>query len=169
MTALYAALGFMGAKFFGAEVNPQITLSMPKHLVVSKIALWATVMTPMTKYALEFAPFAIQLEHKLPGSMSSRAKMIVRGGVGSCLLLMILALALSVPYFEYVLSLTGSLVSVGICITFPCAFYTKICWGEISKPVMIINLCLIAFGSLIGVFGTISSSKSLVQSILTAH
>ncbi|KAE8022947.1 hypothetical protein FH972_008708 [Carpinus fangiana] len=169
VTALYTALAFMGATFFGAEVNPQITLSMPKHLIVTKIALWATVLTPMTKYALEFAPFAIQLEHKLPDSMSSRAKMITRGSVGSCLLLLILVLALSVPYFEYVLSLTGSLVSVGICITFPCVFYIKICWGQISKPAMVLNLSLIAFGSLLGVFGTISSSKLLVQSLRRAH
>lgn len=169
VTALYTALAFMGATFFGAEVNPQITLSMPKHLIVTKIALWATVLTPMTKYALEFAPFVIQLEHKLPNSMSSRAKMITRGSVGSCLLLLILALALSVPYFEYVLSLTGSLVSVGICITFPCAFYTKICWGQISKPAMVLNFSLIAFGTLLGVFGTISSSKLLVQSLRRAH
>ncbi|GLT69427.1 hypothetical protein SLA2020_415790 [Shorea laevis] len=169
VTALYTALGFMGAKFFGGEVDPQITLSMPKHLIVTKIALWATVLTPMTKYALEFAPFAIQLEHKLPDSMSSKVKMIIRGGVGSCLLLIILALALSVPYFEYVLSLTGSLVSVGISITFPCAFHTKICWGQISRPIMILNLSLIAFGLILGVVGTISSSKLLVQSLRKAH
>lgn len=48
VTALYTALGFMGAKLFGSGVNSQITLSMPRHLVFTKIALWATVLTPMT-------------------------------------------------------------------------------------------------------------------------
>ncbi|KAK7837214.1 amino acid transporter avt1h [Quercus suber] len=165
VTALYTVLAFLGAKLFGPEVNSQITLSMPPHLLVTKIALWATVLTPMTKYALEIAPFAIQLEHNLPVSMSSKLKMIIRGCVGSFLLLLILALALSVPYFEYVLSLTGSLVSIAICVIFPCAFHTKICWGQISKPLIILNLTLIAFGSLLGVFGTVSSSKALVQSL----
>ena len=165
VTALYTALAFLGAKLFGPEVNSQITLSMPPHLLLTKIALWATVLTPMTKYALEIAPFAIQLEHNLPASMSSKLKMIIRGCVGSFLLLLILALALSVPYFEYVLSLTGSLVSIAICVIFPCAFHTKICWGQISKPLIILNLTLVAFGSLLGVFGTASSSKLLVQSL----
>lgn len=159
----------MGAKLFGPHVNPQITLSMPPHLIVTKIALWATVVTPMTKYALEFAPMAIQLEHNLPHSMSSRTKLIIRGTMGSVLLLVILALALSVPYFEYVLSLTGSLVSIGICVIFPCAFYLKICWGQISRPLLLLNFTLIAFGLLLGVVGTISSSKLLIKNLNRAH
>ncbi|KAM7486388.1 hypothetical protein LguiA_002397 [Lonicera macranthoides] len=169
VTALYTSLAFMGAKLFGPQVNPQITLSMPRNLIVTKIALWATVLTPMTKYALEFAPFAMQLEHKLPRSMNPRTKMIIRGTTGSILLLVILTLALSVPYFEYVLSLTGSLVSVVICIILPCTFYTKIYWAQISKPFLTLNVILVAFGFLLGVSGTISSLKLLVRNLGRAH
>ncbi|XWS13472.1 hypothetical protein CRYUN_Cryun36dG0040000 [Craigia yunnanensis] len=169
VTALYTALAFLGAKLFGPQVNPQITLSMPQHHFVTKIALWATVLTPMTKYALEFAPFAIQLEHNLPDSLSSRMKLIIRGCVGSILLLVILSLALSVPYFEHVLSLTGSLVSVCICMILPCAFYIKLSWPQISKHLLMLNLSLIAFGSLLGVLGTISSAKLLIKSLLRTH
>ena len=155
---------------FGPEVNSQITLSMPRALILTKVALWATVLTPMTKYALEFAPFAIQLEQNiLPHSMKSRTKLIIRGSVGSILLLVILVLALSVPYFEYVLSLTGSLVSVGICMIFPCAFYIKIFWNQISRPTLILNMILIAFGTLLGASGTISSSRLLLQNLRRAH
>lgn len=169
VTSLYTALAFMGAKLFGPQVSSQITLSMPKNLVVTKIALWATVLTPMTKYALEFAPFAIQLEQRLPHLMKSRTKMIIRGTVGSILLLIILVLALSVPYFEHVLSLTGSLVSIGICIIFPCAFYTKIFWRQIARPLLLLNVILITFGVLMGAFGTFSSSKALLRSLQRAH
>ncbi|KAL3506617.1 hypothetical protein ACH5RR_031999 [Cinchona calisaya] len=170
VTFLYTALAFMGAKLFGPEVNSQITLSMPRDHIVTKIALWATVLTPMTKYALEFAPFAIQLEHNiLPPSMKSRTKTLIRASVGSILLLLILVLALSVPYFEYVLSLTGSLVSVGICSILPCAFYLKIFWNQISKPVLILNMILIAIGTLLGVSGTISSFKLLLENFGRPH
>ncbi|KAK6781375.1 hypothetical protein RDI58_023559 [Solanum bulbocastanum] len=117
VTTLYISLGFMGAKLFGPQVSSQITLSMPHDQIITKIALWATILTPMTKYALEFAPFAIELEENLPSSMKSKVKMMIRGIVGSILLLVILILALCVPYFEHVLSLTGSLVGVGICQT----------------------------------------------------
>lgn len=167
---IYTGLAFLGAKLFGPQVNAQITLSMPPHLLVTKIALWATVLTPMTKYALEFAPLAIQIEHNLlPNSMSSKTKMAIRGSVGSVLLLIILALALSVPYFEHVLGLTGSLVSIGVCVILPCAFYTKIYWGQISKPTLFFNLFFIFLGLFLGMFGTISSSKSLIKSLKKAH
>ncbi|CAD5177510.1 amino acid transporter AVT1H-like [Musa acuminata AAA Group] len=169
VTMLYTALAFMGAKLFGPAVSSQITLSMPPHLIATKIALWATVLTPMTKYALEFSPFASQLEHKLPSTMSSRARMVIRGSVGSILLLVILALALSLPYFEHVLSLTGSLVSIAISLIFPCAFYLKICWPQVSKPTVVLNGVLIVLGALLGVVGTISSSKALIQSIQRGH
>ncbi|KAH7834931.1 hypothetical protein Vadar_021075 [Vaccinium darrowii] len=167
VTMLYTTLAFMGAKMFGSEVNSQITLSMPRKLIVTKIAIWATVITPMTKYALEFAPFAMQLERNLPLSMSTRTKTMVRGGIGSLLLLVILALALSVPYFEFVLSLTGSLVSIGICIIFPCAFHIKLFWSEMSKPLLILNAILILVGCLLGLSGTISSSHLLVRNLHT--
>ncbi|XP_047982754.1 amino acid transporter AVT1H [Salvia hispanica] len=169
VTVLYTALGFMGAKMFGPQVSSQITLSMPRNLVVTKIALWATVLTPMTKYALEFAPFAMQLEQSLPPSFKSRTRMIIRGTVGSILLLIILVLALTVPYFEHVLSLTGSLVSVGICIIFPCAFYTRIFWRQISTRLLLLNLVLITFGATLGAFGTFSSSRSLIISLQRGH
>ncbi|XP_077210059.1 amino acid transporter AVT1H-like [Tasmannia lanceolata] len=169
VTVLYTSLAFMGAKLFGPEVNSQITLSMPRHLLVTKIALWATVLTPMTKYALEFAPIAMQLEHNLPLSMSSRLRMVIRATIGSFLLIGILSLALTIPYFQHVLGLTGSLVSISISIIFPCAFYMKICWYQISKPTLVLNSILIAIGFLFGVVGTISSSKSLIRSVQIGH
>ncbi|XP_072981779.1 amino acid transporter AVT1H [Typha angustifolia] len=169
VTLLYTALAFTGAKLFGPAVSSQFTLSMPRHLAVTKIALWATVLTPMTKYALEFAPFAIQLEHRLPSSLGSKTRMLIRGSIGSILLLIILALALSVPYFQYVLSLTGSLVSVGISVVFPPAFYLKIRWPRVSKSGRLLNGVIVVFGVVLGVVGTISSSKSLVQSIQRGH
>ncbi|PHU21266.1 Fanconi-associated nuclease 1 -like protein [Capsicum chinense] len=169
VTTLYVSLAFMGAKLFGPQVSSQITLSMPHDKIITKIALWATILTPMTKYALEFAPFAIELEENLPSSMKSKVKMMIRGLVGSILLLVILILALCVPYFEHVLSLTGSLVSVGICLIFPCAFYTKIFWCEISKKGLVLNVVLIIIGVFLGVVGTVSSSKLLVRSLKRAH
>ncbi|KAK9072501.1 hypothetical protein SSX86_008935 [Deinandra increscens subsp. villosa] len=164
VTLLYISLAFMGAKLFGPEVNSQITLSMPRGLVFTKIALWATVLTPMTKYALEFAPLAIQLENRFLYSMKSRTKMIIRGVIGSILLLLILVLALAVPYFQYVLGLTGSLVTTAIILVFPSTFYIKIFWDKISRPVLALNVFLVAIGFLLGVSGTISSFKLLVES-----
>ncbi|WCJ32458.1 Transmembrane amino acid transporter family protein [Euphorbia peplus] len=169
VTILYTSLAFMGAKMFGPQVSAQITLSMPRNVIFTKIALWAVVLTPMTKYALEFAPFAIQLEHSLPKSLSPKMKMIIRASVGSIILLVILALALSFPYFQHVLGLTGSLVSVSICIVLPCVFYLKISWSHISKGSLILNVGLVVFGVVLGIVGTVSSSRLLILTLLKAH
>ncbi|CAH2072581.1 unnamed protein product [Thlaspi arvense] len=169
VTALYTALAITGAKMFGPTVNSQITLSLPKNLLVTKIALWATVLTPMTKYALEFAPLAIQLERGLPLTMTDRTKLVARGLVGSTLLLVILALALTVPYFGYVLSLTGSLVSVTIAVILPSAFYLKICWDGMSKFTRAANLVFVVFGCVLGVLGSFGSSKLLVKELVRVH
>ncbi|XP_010424130.1 PREDICTED: vacuolar amino acid transporter 1-like [Camelina sativa] len=169
VTALYTALAITGAKMFGPSVNPQITLSLPKHLLVTKIALWATVLTPMTKYALEFAPLAIQLERSLPPTMTNRTKLVARGLMGSALLLVILALALTVPYFGYVLSLSGSLVSITIAVTLPSAFYLKICWDGMSKLTRAANLGFVVLGCVLGVLGSFESSKLLVKELVRVH
>ncbi|KAL0727982.1 hypothetical protein Bca4012_024075 [Brassica carinata] len=169
VTALYTALAITGAKMFGPNINSQVTLSLPKHLLVTKIALWATVLTPLTKYALEFAPLAIQLERSLPLTMTDRTKLITRGLVGSTLLLVILALALTVPYFGYVLSLTGSLVSVTIAVILPCAFYVKICRDGMSKFTRAANVAFVVFGCVLGVLGSFDSSKLLVNKLIRVH
>ncbi|CAI8598057.1 unnamed protein product [Vicia faba] len=169
VTAVYTSMGFMGAKMYGNDVQSQITLSLPPNKIITKIALWATVLTPMTKYALEFAPFAIHLEHALPNSLNARTKLVIRGCVASVLLLIILALALSVPYFEHVLSLTGSLVSVAICLVFPSIFYLKIFWGKITRFLLVLNISLVIFGFLLAGMGTISSTKLIWQTFISHH
>ncbi|KAL9232707.1 hypothetical protein vseg_007784 [Gypsophila vaccaria] len=166
--SMYTALAFMGAKMFGSSIKSQITLSMPRDIMPTKIALAATIITPMTKYALQFAPFALQLDRSLPSTMTSRTRMIIRSIIGSIILIGILSLSLSVPYFQHVLSLTGSLVSITICVIFPCIFYTKICLTEISRPLLFVNAMIIAIGSVLSTSGTISSLRSLIKAIRTA-
>ncbi|ERN20114.1 hypothetical protein AMTRI_Chr06g179250 [Amborella trichopoda] len=165
VTSLYTAIAFTGAKLFGPGINPQVTLSMPRDNVMTKIALWATVITPMTKYALEFSPIALQIENKLPSTLGPRLRMVIRASIGSMILLLILLLALIFPYFSDVLGFTGSLLCVFVSIIFPCAFYTKIFRSQLSKPIVALNLLFITIGAFFGVVGTIASGKSLLLNI----
>ncbi|XP_026459434.1 amino acid transporter AVT1H-like [Papaver somniferum] len=165
VTVFYTGLGFMGAKLFGSGVSSQVTLSMPRHLIITKIALWAVVLTSLTKYAFQLVPVASVVECKLPSSMSSKMRKFIRGTVGSLLLIFVLILALTVPYFENVLGLTGSLVSISVAIIYPCAFYIKIFRPQLSKLGLAFNVFFIIFGLFLGIIGTITSSKSLVQNV----
>ncbi|KAJ0764138.1 putative amino acid transporter, transmembrane domain-containing protein [Helianthus annuus] len=52
-TILYAGVAIMGYTMFGESIESQFTLNLPTNFLASKIAVWATVINPFTKY-----PFA---------------------------------------------------------------------------------------------------------------
>ncbi|KAI3925759.1 hypothetical protein MKX01_003318 [Papaver californicum] len=165
VTALYATLAFLGAKMFGPEVSSQVTLSMPKHLIFTKIALWAATVIPMTKYVFFTVPMASEIERRLPSSMSFKRKVFIRCASGSLLLIIVLILSLTVPYFDCVLGLTGSLVSIFVSVILPCAFYLKIFRRTISRPSLVSHLSIITVSFLVGAMGTISTARSLVKTL----
>ncbi|KAH7439313.1 hypothetical protein KP509_04G055400 [Ceratopteris richardii] len=81
---------------FGRATASQITLSMPSR---RKIVLWATVLTPLLKFALILSPL-------------SEAKDLPFWPLAFWPL----------PYFNYVVALIGSLVVISICLILP-SFY----------------------------------------------
>ena len=48
-TVLFIAAAVMGYKMFGESTESQFTLNLPQNLVVSKIAIWATVLFHLSK------------------------------------------------------------------------------------------------------------------------
>ncbi|MCL7049101.1 hypothetical protein MKW94_026112 [Papaver nudicaule] len=165
VTAFYTAIAFLGARLYGSTLHSQITLNLPRHLITTPIALGATVLAPITKYGFALVPLASLYVHRLPSTASPRKRLIIRGSIGTVLLMLICVLALTVPYFEQVLGLTGSFVSMAVAIIFPCAFYTKLFWAQISRRQLILNAFIIVIAFVIGGFGTVSSSQSLVSQI----
>ncbi|KAH9326979.1 hypothetical protein KI387_007157 [Taxus chinensis] len=165
VTAVYSGFACMGATMFGSLVESQITLNMPKHLLVTKLALWATVITPMSKYALQLSPVARELENIVASAWKPKGRMVTRVFIVSFLLLSILAMALALPYFGYVLSLTGSFLSITMSIILPCVFYIKIKRKTISVRMVLLNIFFILIGLVLSISGTIASAKNLIESI----
>ncbi|KAJ3679886.1 hypothetical protein LUZ60_016164 [Juncus effusus] len=54
-TILFAGVAILGYLMFGESTESQFTLNLPQNLVASKIAVWTTVVNPITKYP--FLPF----------------------------------------------------------------------------------------------------------------
>ncbi|KAI3831644.1 hypothetical protein MKW92_023523 [Papaver armeniacum] len=163
VATLYTFLAFLGAKMFGPGVASQFTLSMPKHLVFTQIALWAAVIVPMTKYVFLTVPMASEVERHLPAKMPLRRRTVIRGAAGSLLLIIVLVLAISIPFFETVLSLTGSFVCIFVSAILPIAFYLEIFRKKIPLPSFVIHLIIIAICFVVGIMGTIYNIRSIAN------
>ncbi|KAG8376922.1 hypothetical protein BUALT_Bualt09G0114500 [Buddleja alternifolia] len=95
--SLYAGVAVLGFLMFGEATNSQFTLNLPTNFVSSKVAGWAVVVAPVTKFAMTMTPVALALEELLPSShlTSHGVSMLIR----TILVVSTLVVALTVPYF----------------------------------------------------------------------
>uniref|UniRef100_A0A5B7B409 Putative vacuolar amino acid transporter 1-like n=1 Tax=Davidia involucrata TaxID=16924 RepID=A0A5B7B409_DAVIN len=156
---LYTGVAVCGFLMFGDSTKSQFTLNMPKKFVASKIAAWATVVTPISKYALTITPIAFSIEELLPSAQlrSHSVSIIIR----TVLVISTLVVALAVPYFEYVVALTGSALVMVVALIIPTACYLSILHGRLTK--LQISACI--FVIIVGVFCSIVGTYSAIISI----
>ncbi|KAH9736017.1 Amino acid transporter AVT1D [Citrus sinensis] len=107
---LNAGVGICGYLMFGDSIQSQFTLNFPKEFVASKVAIWTTVLIPMSKYAMTLTPIALSLEELMPSKelQSYSVSVIIR----TILAISTLVVALTLPYFGIVMSLIGSLLAM---------------------------------------------------------
>eukprot|EP01018_Ginkgo_biloba_P039226 Gb_00874 [translate_table: standard] len=90
---------------FSKGGNSLIILSMPRHTTAAKISLWATVINPISKYALQIVPVIDELEsvflrlQRRFGGSNTREE--VRDEMSYVIVVAVLAVAISLPYFGY--------------------------------------------------------------------
>ncbi|KAE8717951.1 Detected protein of confused Function [Hibiscus syriacus] len=162
-TLLYAGTAVMGYKMFGEATESQFTLNMPKDLIASKIAVWATVVNPFTKYALTLSPVAMSLEELLPSRhLKSHIYPIL---IRTLLVMSTLLVGLSVPFFGLVLSLIGSLLTMLVTLILPPACYLSILRGKVGRIQAAICIIIIAVGVVSSAFGTYSALTKIVENL----
>lgn len=165
-TASIAGLGVAGAYMFGDNTASQVTLSMPIHFISTKIVLWMTVLTPMFKFALQLSPITTALETQLyrrckaPKPMLFGMSTLVR----STALAFIAIVSMILPYFEYIVALVGSSMTMAICMVFPCLFYLRLYWDRLKIQSIIFIIVLVIFGMIIGACGTVVAMQGLINS-----
>ncbi|KAF7849464.1 hypothetical protein BT93_L0774 [Corymbia citriodora subsp. variegata] len=161
---IYIGVSVCGLLLFGDNIKSQFTLNMPQQYMATKVAIWTTVVNPMTKYALTIMPVALSLEELLPSShrKSHSLALIIR----SVLVMSILIVALSIPFFGLVMALMGSLLAMLMAIIFPCACYLKICKGRVTKLEIAACGSIITFGIFCSVIGTYSAFTDLKDKVV---
>jgi len=162
-TIMYAVTALMGYTMFGDETNSQFTLNMPKRFVASKLAVWTTVVNPLTKYALTITPVALSMEELIPTTRlkSHWISFIIRTG----LVISTLIVALSIPFFGFVMALIGSLLTMLVALILPCACFMCIAGKKITKLELILCIFIIVVGVVSAVIGTYSAVSGIVNSL----
>ncbi|KAL8258618.1 hypothetical protein R6Q59_026571 [Mikania micrantha] len=155
----YTAVGVYGYMMFGDSVKSQFTLNMPTHYVTSKVAAWTVVVAPVTKFALTLTPIAYGIEELLPPAQqnSYALSMIIR----TTLMILILLVALTVPYFGVVMALTGSVLEMLVSIIFPCACYLRLLHGRTTTLEITLCSLMIFLGLVCAIIGTYSALASI--------
>ncbi|XP_038979878.1 amino acid transporter AVT1C-like [Phoenix dactylifera] len=162
-TAMFAGVAVMGYLMFGESLVSQFTLNMPHNLVASKLAVWTTVVNPLSKYALTLTPLALSLEELIPANRrESHAYAII---IRTALVVSTLFVALSIPFFGLVMSLIGSLLSMLVTLILPCACYLSILRGKVTWTQVSLCTLIIIVGVVSSTFGTYSALSKIIQNL----
>ncbi|XP_057435997.1 amino acid transporter AVT1I-like isoform X2 [Lotus japonicus] len=160
-TAGYASMGIIGYLMFGSKVESQVTLNLPLNKISSKIAIYTTLVNPITKYALMTTPITNALKDLLPRKYKNRVTNI---SISTMLVISTVIIALAVPFFGYLMSLVGAILSVTASILLPCLCYLKISgkyknFGCEMFTIVAIILAAIAMG----ISGTYTSLLEIIH------
>ncbi|KAL9261934.1 Amino acid transporter AVT1J-like protein [Drosera capensis] len=162
-TIIYGIMAIGGYLMFGENVQSQVTLSLPVAKIGSQVAIYTTLINPITKFAVIIAPLAIGIEDRLVPFGNNRLISVL---VRTVLVLSAVIVALTIPFFGYVVAFTGAFLSVTVSILFPCLCHLKL--NPKARKLgqeLIILASILVVGSVVGVMGTYTSVRSIVDEL----
>ncbi|BFG26930.1 hypothetical protein CerSpe_132040 [Prunus speciosa] len=162
-TISYASMAVFGYLMFGSTVQSQITLNLPTRNVSSKVAIFTTLVNPISKYALMVTPIVNAAKKKFPSHYNKRFIGLL---VSTTLVISTVIVALAIHFFAYLMSLVGAFLSVTGSIVFPCFCYLKLSGTHrrFGCEVLIIG-CILLLSAAVIVFGTYTALVGILGSL----
>ncbi|XP_059447675.1 amino acid transporter AVT1I-like [Corylus avellana] len=160
-TISYGSVGILGYLMYGQNLKSQVTLNLPIRKISTKIAIYTTLILPLTKYAVIITPVATAIEETFSIGNSRFATSVL---IRTALVISTAFVACTVPFFGYVMAFIGAFTGVTLSILLPC-----LCYLKMNKTVrsfgleLIIIVGILVTGSFIGVLGTYISLKQIVN------
>jgi len=163
-TVMYASMAIIGYLMFGSEVESQVTLNLPLNKISSRIAIYTTLVNPISKFALMVTPITNAMKDFLPRTYKN--KRVTNIFVSTVLVISNVIVALSVPFFGSLMALVGAFLSVTASILLPCLCYLKISGSYRTfgfETVAIVVIILV--GIVMGIYGTYTSVVEILQNL----
>lgn len=162
-TITYVSTAIVSYLMYGDNVESQITLNLPTNEVSAYVAIYTTLLIPVTRYALMMTPVATAIEAGLSDNYKNRRP--VQLSIRITLLISTVCVAYIFPYYESLMAIVGSIFVVLGSFLIPCLCYLKIFYTYWSWNYELMSIVgIVALGILAGVLGTYSSIAELVQS-----
>ena len=151
----------LGCLMFGSKVQSQITLNLPIDKLSSRVAVYTTLISPLSKYALMVRPILDATENWFPSDYS---KSPLRFVMKTSLVISTIVVALALPFFGYLMSIVGACLSVTASILLPCLCYLKISgtFRRFGFELVIIGGIML-MSILVAVLGTYTSLVQLIE------
>ncbi|KAM3394838.1 amino acid transporter AVT1J [Capsicum galapagoense] len=160
-TVTYASIAVLGYSMFGSDVESQITLNLQTEKFSSRLGIYTTLINPIAKYALMMTPIINRFEEHLQYCCNKKSLSYLTRTI---LVISSVIVALTIPFFGYLMSLVGAFLSVTTSILLPCSCYLKIT-GTHRK--LNFELVIIGFTILIGIIifvtGTYTSMADIIR------
>ncbi|XP_058739270.1 amino acid transporter AVT1I-like [Vicia villosa] len=163
-TAGYASMAIIGYLMFGSKVESQVTLNLPLNKISSKIAIYTTLVNPISKFALMAIPITNALKELLPTTYKNNRMTNIF--MSTALVISIVVITLTLPFFGSLMSLVGAFLTVTASILLPCLCFLKISDTYMKFGLETITIMVIIFvGLVMGISGTYTSIVELIQNL----
>ncbi|PIN04716.1 Amino acid transporter [Handroanthus impetiginosus] len=148
---------------FGSEIQSHITLNLPTNNLSSKVAVYTCLIIPIAKYALMLKPVIETIECYFQSSGGKRFYSLF---LRTMLVIISIVVAVTIPFFGYLMSLVGAFLSVTSSILLPCFCYLKIsgAYRKLDFELASIDLIVLT-GLIVFVIGTYTSLLDIIHSL----